>query len=190
MRVIAGTARGTRLRTLDGTDVTRPTVDRVKEAMFSSVQSMLGGARVLDLFAGSGQLGIEALSRGAQDCVFVDEDRAAAAVVRANCAAAGVQDRARDTNTSAQAYLHSCRQTFDLVLLDPPYRAGTVQEVLPLVERVLSPGGVVLAETEYGCKLPETCGSLKLAKQYKYGTVAVTRYEKSVPLPWEQEETL
>ena len=172
MRVIAGTARGTRLRTLDGTDVTRPTVDRVKEAMFSSVQFMLGGARVLDLFAGSGQLGIEALSRGAQDCVFVDEDRA------------------RVTNTSAQAYLHSCRQTFDLVLLDPPYRAGTVQEVLPLVERVLSPGGVVLAETEYGCKLPETCGSLKLAKQYKYGTVAVTRYEKSVPLPWEQEETL
>lgn len=187
MRVIAGTARGTRLRTLDGTDVTRPTGERVKEAMFSSVQTMLAGARVLDLFAGSGQLGIEALSRGASLCVFVDENRAAAAVVRANCEAAGVRDRAKVTNTSASAYLASCRQAFDLVLLDPPYRMGTVQQVLPLVERAVAPGGTVLAETEYGCPLPENCGALRLVKQYKYGTVAVARYEKAAPLPWEEE---
>lgn len=187
MRVIAGTARGTRLRTLDGTDVTRPTVARVKEAMFSAVQFQISGARVLDLFAGSGQLGIEALSRGAAVCVFVDESRAAAAVVRANCEAAGVRDRAKVTNASASAYLASCRQAFDLILLDPPYRMGTVQQILPLAERVLAPGGTVLAETEAGCALPDACGALTLARRYQYGTVWVARYEKRALLPWEQE---
>ena len=85
MRVIAGTARGTKLTALPGEDVTRPTIDRVKEAMFSSLQFSLPGARVLDLFGGSGQLGIEALSRGAEHCTFVEQDRAAAAVIIANC---------------------------------------------------------------------------------------------------------
>ena len=88
MRIIAGTARGTALKTLPGTDVTRPTVARVKEGMFSAVQFLVPGARVLDAFAGSGQLGLEALSRGAASCVFLDESRAACAVVRENAAAA------------------------------------------------------------------------------------------------------
>ena len=94
MRVIAGTARGVRLRTLPGTDVTRPTVDRVKEGMFSALQFLLPGARVLDLFAGSGQLGIEALSRGAASCVFIDENRAAVRIVQDNLRAAGLSARA------------------------------------------------------------------------------------------------
>lgn len=84
MRVISGTARGTRLAALPGEEITRPTVDRVKEGMFSAVQFLLAGARVLDLFAGSGQLGIEALSRGAARCVFIDSSREACAVVRQN----------------------------------------------------------------------------------------------------------
>ena len=123
MRVISGTARGTRLAALPGEEITRPTVDRVKEGMFSAVQFLLAGARVLDLFAGSGQLGIEALSRGAARCVFIDSSREA-------CAAA-----------------------------------------------VTAPGGTVLAETEHGAPLPERCGTLMLKKQYKYGTVALARYE-------------
>ena len=89
MRVIAGSARGKVLQALPGEDVTRPTIDRVKEAMFSSVQFLVPGARVLDLFAGSGQLGIEALSRGAKSCTFVDQSPEALAVVKANCKAAG-----------------------------------------------------------------------------------------------------
>ena len=85
MRVIAGTARGKNLQALPGEDITRPTINRVKEAMFSSVQFLVPGARVLDLFAGSGQLGIEALSRGAKSCLFVDRSAEALAVVKANC---------------------------------------------------------------------------------------------------------
>ena len=89
MRVIAGTARGKNLQALPGEDITRPTINRVKEAMFSSVQFLVPGARVLDLFAGSGQLGIEALSRGAKSCLFVDRSAEALAVVKANCKTAG-----------------------------------------------------------------------------------------------------
>ena len=93
MRVIAGEARGRRLEALPGTDVTRPTLSQVKEAMFSIVQFDLPGARVLDLYAGSGQLGIEALSRGADRCVFLDENREAVSIVMRNCKACGVFDR-------------------------------------------------------------------------------------------------
>ena len=95
MRVIAGEARGRRLEALPGTDVTRPTLSQVKEAMFSIVQFDLPGARVLDLYAGSGQLGIEALSRGAARCVFLDESREAVSIVMRNCKACGVFDRSR-----------------------------------------------------------------------------------------------
>ena len=97
MRVIAGEARGRSLEALPGTDVTRPTLSQVKEAMFSIVQFDLPGARVLDLYAGSGQLGIEALSRGAARCVFLDENREAVNIIMRNCKACGVFDRSRET---------------------------------------------------------------------------------------------
>ena len=177
MRVISGTARGTRLAALPGEEITRPTVDRVKEGMFSAVQFLLGGARVLDLFAGSGQLGIEALSRGAARCVFIDSSREACAVVRQNLKAAGLFEKASVAETAAEMYLAACRERFDLVLLDPPYRQGTVAALLPAVAAVTAPGGTVLAETEHGASLPERCGTLTLKKQYKYGTVALARYE-------------
>ena len=109
MRVIAGTARGKNLQALPGEDVTRPTINRVKEAMFSSVQFLVPGARVLDLFAGSGQLGIEALSRGAKSCLFVDRSTEALAIVKANCKTAGV-DRQSDIRRSTMTpWLPCCR---------------------------------------------------------------------------------
>lgn len=160
-----------------GEEITRPTVDRVKEGMFSAVQFLLAGARVLDLFAGSGQLGIEALSRGAARCVFIDSSREACAVVRQNLKAAGLFEKASVAETAAEMYLAACRERFDLVLLDPPYRQGTVAALLPAVAAVTAPGGTVLAETEHGASLPERCGTLTLKKQYKYGTVALARYE-------------
>ncbi len=178
MRVIAGDARGTRLAALPGEDVTRPTVDRVKEAMFSSLQFLLPGAQVLDLFAGSGQLGIEALSRGAARCVFVDENRAAARIVEQNCRAAGVQGRSRIVNGSAERFLAGAAEGFDIILMDPPYRKGTLQQLLPRVAEITRPGGTVLCESEKGASLPEECGGLKMKKQHRYGTVLVTRYEK------------
>ena len=178
MRVIAGTARGTRLQTLPGTDVTRPTVDRVKEGMFSALQFILPGARVLDLFAGSGQLGIEALSRGAASCVFVDENRGAVQVVRHNLEAAGLADRARVFQTGAQGFVAAAAEQFDILLLDPPYRKGTLQALLPALDRVTAPGGVLLCESEREAELPDQIGALRLKKQYRYGTVLVSRYEK------------
>lgn len=177
MRVIAGSARGIRLTALPGEEITRPTIDRVKESMFSSVQFLVEGADVLDLFAGSGQLGIEALSRGARRCVFIDQDKGACDVVRQNLRAAGLAGKASVTQTQAQHYLSTAREPFDLVLMDPPYRQGTVAQLLPLVARVVKPGGVVLAETEYGASLPERCGPLVCKKHYKYGKVALARYE-------------
>ena len=128
MRVIAGEARGRRLEALPGTDVTRPTLSQVKEAMFSIVQFDLPGARVLDLYAGSGQLGIEALSRGAARCVFLDENREAANIVMRNCKTCGVFDRSRVNVGEAARYLSACREQFDVVLLDPPFRGGTLEK--------------------------------------------------------------
>ena len=178
MRIIAGEFRGRTLKAPKG-EGTRPTTDRVREAMMSTVHSARGGfddAVVLDAFAGSGALGLEALSRGASSCVFLDESRAACTVVRENAAAARLAERARVLQTSAGAYLAACPQTFHLILLDPPYRRGTVAAILPAAARVLAPGGVVLAETECGAQLPEACGALCLAKQYRYGTVLVSKY--------------
>ena len=119
MRVISGTARGTKLTALPGEEITRPTVDRVKEGMFSALHFELPGARVLDLFAGSGQLGIEALSRGAASCVFLDQDRAAVAVIAANCRAAGVFGSSRVAQGEAGAFLAAAKERFHIVLLDP-----------------------------------------------------------------------
>lgn len=178
MRVIAGTARGKNLAALPGEDVTRPTINRVKEAMFSSVQFLLPGAHVLDLFAGSGQLGIEALSRGAAQCTFLDASPEAVRIVTANCRTAEVQDRARISCGDAFNYLHTARGPFDLVLLDPPFAHGTLAKVLPLLERSLAPGGVILCESELQAELPSQTGSLHLVKQYKYGKILVSRYER------------
>ena len=178
MRVIAGEARGKRLETLDGEDITRPTIERVKEGMFSSIQFLIPGARVLDLFAGSGQLGIEALSRGAARCVFLDQDHSAVRVIMNNCKNCGVFDRSRVNVGDAGLYLSAAGEQFDIVLLDPPFRHGTIPRILPAVDRVTAPGGVVLCETEREAELPQQAGGLTLQKRYQYGTIAVWRYAK------------
>lgn len=178
MRVIAGTARGTKLQALPGEDVTRPTVDRVKEAMFSSVQFLLPGAKVLDLFGGSGQLGIEAVSRGALSATIVDRSDAAIRVITANCRAANLAAQCDVRRGEADAFLAGCGVQYDLVLMDPPYHYGTVQRLLPLVDKITAPGGVVICETEREAVLPEREGELVMKKQHKYGKILVTKYEK------------
>ena len=178
MRVIAGSARGKVLQSLPGEDVTRPTIDRVKEAMFSSVQFLVPGARVLDLFAGSGQLGIEALSRGAKSCTFVDQSPEALAVVKANCKAAGVERQSDIRHAEALGLLANLRGPFDLVLLDPPFHHGLLAQVLPALQGKVAPGGVILAESERDAELPEQVGDLVRTKQYFYGKIMVSRYER------------
>ena len=177
MRVVSGTARGCKLQPVPGMN-TRPTTDRVKENVFNLIQDHVRGARVLDLFAGSGQLGIEALSRGAASCTFLDASPEAVRVVTANCRAAHVQDRARISCGDALNYLCTAREPFDLVFLDPPFSHGTLARVLPPLARSVAPGGVVLCESELTAQLPEEAGGLRLVKQYKYGKILVSRYER------------
>ena len=169
MRVIAGEARGRRLEALPGTDITRPTLDQVKEAMFSIVQFDLPGARVLDLYAGSGQLGIEALSRGAARCVFLDENREAVNI------------------GEAARFLSACREQFDLVLLDPPFHNGTLENILPIVDKCVAPGGIVICESETKLVLPAEVGGLQLKKQYKYGKVLLWKYVRPMADDAEEE---
>ena len=123
MRVITGTARGRRLETLPGEE-TRPTAERVKEGLFSAIQFDIEGRRAVDLFAGSGQLGIEALSRGAAGCIFIDRNAEAAEVIRRNLKAAGLYASAHVLTTDAMLFLERGRERFDLAFLDPPYASG------------------------------------------------------------------
>ena len=175
MRVITGSARGARLETLDGTE-TRPTADRVKEAVFSSLQFELEGRRVLDLFAGSGQLGIEALSRGASLAVFIDQSAEAVRVVRANLAHTRLAERARVLENEAAAYLSHCRDTYDIIFLDPPYGKGLIEALLPHAARCLTPNGVVVAEAARIDPMPQEADSLVLAQRKIYGKTAVGYY--------------
>lgn len=175
MRIIAGDSRGTRLDSLPGEN-TRPTLERVKEAMFSTVQFILPGAKVMDLYAGSGQLGLEALSRGAASCVFVDDAREAADIITKNAKAAGLGGKAHIVRQNAEAFLARGGDKFDVVLLDPPYGEDALSRLLPLVAARCEEGAVVLCESETGASLPQEAGGLVLKKKYKYGTVAVSRY--------------
>lgn len=173
MRVITGSARGRKLITLEGMDV-RPTTDKVKEAIFSIVQFDIEGSEVLDLFSGSGQLGIEALSRGAKRCTFVDSAQRSVKITAENVKATGFEQQASILNTDSLGYLKTCRLTFDLAFLDPPYGKGTLDEVLPLLEKHMSDRGIVVCEHEKGLVLPEEYGRLKKSKTYKYGKIEVT----------------
>lgn len=173
MRVITGSARGRKLITLEGMDV-RPTTDKVKEAIFSIVQFDIEGSEVLDLFSGSGQLGIEALSRGAKRCTFVDSAQRSVKITAENVKATGFEQQASILNTDSLGYLKTCRLTFDLAFLDPPYGKGTLDEALPLLEKHMSGRGIVVCEHEKGLVLPEEYGRLKKSKTYKYGKIEVT----------------
>ncbi len=132
MRIITGEARGVRLLTLEGEETTRPTAERVKEAIFSAIQFEIEGRRVLDLFAGSGQMGLEALSRGAASAMFVDASEEAMAVVKENIRRTRLGDRARHLISDYRNYLRKARgrEEFDLVFLDPPYAMKANPEAL------------------------------------------------------------
>ncbi|MEG2258870.1 MAG: 16S rRNA (guanine(966)-N(2))-methyltransferase RsmD [Oscillospiraceae bacterium] len=178
MRVITGTARGKHLETLGGEEIVRPTAEKVKEAIFSSIQFKIAGAKTLDLFAGCGQLGIEALSRGASVCTFIDSSRDATAVVVRNLKSTGLFSSSRVITSDSIRYLAHCKDEFDIIFVDPPYNKGIVNEALELMSGVLSDGGLIICETEHRCELPELSGELRLHKRYKYGKTAVTVYEK------------
>lgn len=175
MRVITGLARGRRLETLPGEE-TRPTAERVKEALFSILQFEIEGRRVLDLFAGSGQLGIEALSRGAESCVFVDKNPAAVEVIRRNLRACGLYEHTQVLAADAAGYLARRSGRFDIALLDPPYASGLAAALLEPTAACMNPGGVIVCETDASQALPEQAGAFRLIRVYRYGKVLLHLY--------------
>ena len=153
MRIITGIARGAVLTTLEGEN-TRPTGERAKEALFSMIQFDIEGRRALDLFAGSGQLGLEAVSRGAVSCVFIDEAREAVEVILANAKKTRLFDKCRISTGSYATYLKNAagREEFDLIFLDPPYASDYIAEALKLISEggLLRAGGRIVCESDNG----------------------------------------
>lgn len=177
MRVITGLARGKKLMTLEGTDV-RPTSDMVKEAIFSIVQFEVSGAKVLDLFAGSGQLGIEALSRGASLAVFVDSNPESVKVVRENLKNTGLATNSRVVAMDSFAYLGGCKDKFDIVFIDPPYSKDIINQILPKVVEKMNENGIIVCEHDKKDELEEEFGNFCKFRTYNYGRIALTTYRK------------
>lgn len=175
MRVVGGIAGGRRLIAPDGLDV-RPTTDKVKEAVFNIIQFETEGRRVLDLFAGSGQMGIEALSRGALRAVFVDSSRKSLDAVNKNLNTVGFSDKASVIFGNSADYLKRCREKFGIVILDPPYHKGLIEEVFEFLPPVLEDGAVVICETKSDEPLPKSFGSFQAVKTYKYSQIKITLY--------------
>ncbi len=174
MRVITGEARGRKLLEPSGRDI-RPTTYKVKEAMFNIVQFAVPGARVLDLFAGTGQLGIEALSRGARECVFVDRSQEAQQLIKRNLEAVGFLPRACAIRTDSLTYLQSGGQ-FDLVFVDPPYGAGLLEKVLEQAwtYNTLKKDGIMICESDKSLTLSPPEGRCSVKREYLYGRVKLT----------------
>lgn len=177
MRVITGTARGRKLRDLPGLD-TRPTTDKVKESIFNIVQFDVEGRKVLDLFAGTGQLGIEALSRGAEKCVFVDQSRAAAKVVAENLETTGFSNAARLVQADALSFLSSCRERFGLAFLDPPYDTELLEKALFRMAEIdiMTENGIIVCESRAEKVLPDLPAPYEKGREYRYGKIKLTLY--------------
>lgn len=176
MRVVSGKVRGRKLKEPADYSI-RPTTDNVKESVFNIIQFDIEGRRVLDLFAGTGQLGIECLSRGAAEVVFVDKSRDAVALVKQNLTTCGLQ--AQVVNDDSLAYLKRGGK-FDLVFLDPPYATELVDQALQIINSVdiLSEGGIIICESSREKSMPEMISPYFKRKEYNYGKVKITVYVK------------
>ncbi len=179
MRVITGKARGVQLKTPDGM-LTRPTADRVKEALFSIINFDIPGAKVLDLFGGTGQLGIEALSRGAESAVFVDEREDACKIIRENLRRTRLEELGKVIRSDYLQYLRRCKDRFDIILLDPPYAEVFLENALKCITEIdiLQSGGIIVTERPLGKELPYMFDGFTRSKDYKYGNTLLTLYRK------------
>ena len=179
MRIITGIAKGVKLETLEGLD-TRPTAERVKESVFSMLQFELENRRVLDLFAGSGQMGLEALSRGASSCTFVEKSLEAMDIVKKNAKKTKLIDKCRIVNMDYKDYLRGARgkDKFDIVILDPPYSLKIIPEILEGLVKydLLNANAKVVCESEDGVEY--TCCGLDTVRHNKYGRAYITLLSK------------
>ena len=176
MRIITGKARGRKLATPANNDI-RPTTDNVKESIFNIIQFDIEGRKVLDLFAGTGQLGIECLSRGAESAVFIDQSRESVKLVKENLKTCGLEGTVLQMD--AVSFLNGCGK-FDLVFIDPPYDSPLYEKVLETVNLVdiLSDGGIIICEASRDRQLPELQAPYKKVREYVYGKVKLCKYTK------------
>ena len=179
MRVISGTARGVKLKTPDGMQ-TRPTVDRVKEAMFSILQFELPGARILDLFGGTGQLGIEGLSRGAAAATFVDQRDDACRLIRENLKRTGLEKQGTVICSDYCAYLRNCTEKYNIIILDPPYAEEFLEKSLKMITEIdiLQSGGIIVSERPVEKDLDLCFDNFVRSKDYKYGNTLLTMFRR------------
>jgi 16S rRNA (guanine966-N2)-methyltransferase len=175
MRVISGLARGRRLKELQGMD-TRPTTDKVKESMFNILQFELEGRDILDLFSGTGQLGIEALSRGAARCTFVDQRKEAIALIRENIKVCNFIEQSRAVQSEALSFLAGCREKYDIIFLDPPYHGSLLEQSLQAIVRfdILREHGIILCESAADWSLPPLPSPFQTGREYRYGKIKLS----------------
>ena len=179
MRVITGKARGIQLKTPDGMQ-TRPTADRVKEALFSIIQFEIPGAKVLDLFGGTGQLGIEALSRGAESAVFVDASESACKLIRENLKRTKLEGQGRVVRCDYLEFLKRNREQYNIIFLDPPYAEVFLENALKCITEIdiLQSDGIIVTERPLDKELPWEYEGFQRSRDYKYGKTLLTVYRK------------
>lgn len=181
MRIITGTAKGVRLETLEG-EHTRPTAERVKEALFSMIQFDIESRRVLDLFAGSGQLGLETLSRGAVKAVFIDNDKNSIDIIKRNAQKTKLYDKCTVLSVDYKQYLKNAsgREMFDIVFIDPPYGSDMLENALELIAAadILHENGMIICESDNSS--PFTANGMELFRHARYGKTYITILIKPV----------
>lgn len=177
MKVITGSLRGRKLETLSGEEITRPTSQSTKEALFSSIQFEIEDKRILDLFAGSGQLGIEAISRGARHCTFVESNKSAYTVVEQNIKKCGIEDRCRLVFAQASTFLMQ-KDNFDIAFIDPPYHKGLIEESIPKLVPMMNEDGVIICESAKDEELPKSVEGWSIHRERCYGKTKLSYYRK------------
>ena len=179
MRVVSGSAKGLILKAPNGLE-TRPTSDRVKEALFSIIQADIPAARVLDLFGGTGQLGIEALSRGASKAVFVDEREDACRLIRENLKHTRLDALAQVIRSDYLAYLKRTADKFNIIILDPPYAEVFLENALKMITEIdiLQSGGIIVTERPLGKPLDWSFDGYSRSRDYKYGNTLLAIYRR------------
>ena len=184
MRIIAGKANRKSLVTLPGEEITRPTIERVKEGLFSAIQFEIQGRRVLDLFSGCGQIGLEAVSRGADSAVLIDASVEAVDIIKQNAKSTGLMKQCRISRMDYSEFLKgaSGKEKFDLVFLDPPYSKDMKNEILKKVTRadILNDGAIIVCETNVDFCDGEEVYGLTFKKKYRYGKVFITMFTYNV----------
>lgn len=173
MRIISGKYKGKNLKGFN-IEGTRPTMDRVKESLFGMIQTYIPGSIVLDLFAGSGALGLEAISNGAKKCYLIDNNQIAIHTIKEN--SRNFDENLKIINIDYKKFLKTTDETFDIIFLDPPYKENQLDKSLRIIEerKLLNNGGIVICEYEIG--EPKT--NLKLIKEKSYGPKKIKIFEK------------